>query len=202
MHSIGFLNCPFRHYRHYRLQGHLYDYAPTPEEAQLLSRVRNLARKWGYRAGPQGNHTGFEYKLHTGKTKEIYTLTQLTDPLFRTLQQGTAYSSDLRGKFFFPTWFQDDPLGRGHVALQLLANFLQADKSVAKHLGELANASLTGESTWWFAVLVTSAKILCLLSEGQIPKAKHLTDQFRKCLDHQLRLEEEEEEERSEWINE
>jgi len=165
--------------------GYLFDYKLSAEEEKLVRKVKNLAREWGYRAGPGSEHTLYERKLHTHEYKEAYTITSITDPLFRTLQQGNAYCSDLTGKFYFPTILQDDAETRVLVR-NLFLSFLESKKDVQSQMEELASAPLTCRSTWWFRVLGTSAQIFLLVSEGEFSKARSLASSFRKRLDEQI----------------
>jgi hypothetical protein len=64
----------------------------TPGERGALSHLKVLAEIWGYRAGRNGNHVAFELESHDSK---LIFVQNLTDLLFRPLQQGVVYRDDI-----------------------------------------------------------------------------------------------------------
>lgn len=163
--------------------GNLFDYKLAPEEAKIISQVSSLSGKWGYRAGPKSTHTLYEHKLHTPRYRDVYPITNLTDPLFRTLQQGTAYQSDLSNKFYFPLTLQDEPKSAVLVR-DLFQSFLQSNNQIERQIKMLANAPF---KTWWFYVIKVSAQLFLLLSQGEIDQAQSLSRSVRERLDEQIK---------------
>jgi hypothetical protein len=154
---------------------------PSEEEKAIVAAVHPLAVNWGYRQGAHGAHTKFEKGLKNG-SQLYYTLIPFTDPLFRLLQQGRAFSGELVEKFD-PFYLQD--VARVAEARQYLKRFLARDPSHVSALCTLAQVDLSGSGgghTWFFGALSVAAKILLLIVDDRVPEAIVLARSFSACM--------------------
>ncbi len=157
----------------------------TISEQTLLNEIAgSLAKSWGYRAGENGNHVRMELHLH--EKAELYHVTNLTDGIFRNLQQYADQGlklprkCDLEDKFraALQTPFELPPESYNSGLLPFFKNEKNTDDLV-----RLASQPLEGgnRSRSFVMIILLCRAFLCLFSGNILTTREHLQS-FQKFL--------------------
>lgn len=151
------------------------------KEQGNFQKLARLAQKWGYRAGESQAHVRFEKKLHDS---DLYFLTQISDVLFRGIEQQRAYPSDYVDKLQYaqlkPSPEQTEKL------VAFVSNFLSSlTGTEQKNLAAFARQPVDNtrsRNNPWYVAMVISARILFLISKGKMAQAQELLTVYQQCL--------------------
>lgn len=158
----------------------------TVAERKTLDAIAgSLSDGWGYRAGPQGEHVRVEQALH----ERLYHVTNLTDGLFRNLEQYAFRNnrrpreSDLDDKFraALQTPFDAETKEYNEVMLPFFE-----DEKLTDQMMVLASSPIrvtVGVRSRSFLMLILLARALVCLFLGDVATSKAHLASFERFLD-------------------
>jgi hypothetical protein len=149
------------------------------QEKKLLRPLQKLVPIWGYRSDASQDPLNFESKLHNS---DLYYMTDISDVLFRGLQQKYATPMDYLHKLQNATLRGENK----EKMRYFLRTFLQAlsPKQVSQ-LQKLAFTNVeSNASHWnpWFVAIVIASRILLLLADGKYTEAEQTLSAYKDCI--------------------